>query len=151
MSCPLPSETPPMLEFQSRGRNSRTAWVLAAIWSALAALVITVDASLWIVAGIALFTLPAVWDLVADRPSGMRLDAEGLHWHSGRHQQDIPLARIKAMRLDRRLDLSFRVSLVLHDNRRLRLPHECLPRIDQLESALKQAGLRVERHPFSLI
>jgi hypothetical protein len=155
MSCPLvpedPPETPPVLDYQARGRNSRTAWVLAAIWSALAALVITVNASLWIVAGLALFTLPAVWDLVADRPSGMRLDAQGLQWHSGRHMQQLPLARIKAVRLDRRLDLSLRVSLVLHDNRRIRLPQECLPRIDLLEDALGRAGLRVERHPFSLI
>lgn len=151
MNSALPQDSPPLLDFQARGRNSSTAWVLAAVWSGLAALVITVDASVWIVAGFALFTLPAVWDLVADRPSGIRLDAEGLHWHSGRHQQNIPLARIKAVRLDRRLDLSFRVSLVLHDNRRIRLPQECLPPIDRLDAALRQAGLRVERHPFSLL
>lgn len=155
MSRPLPPEDPPedppVLAYRLRGRNSRTAGVLAAIWSALAALIVAVDASVWIVAGIALFTLPAVWDLVADRPSGMRIDANGLEWHSGRQRQTLPLVRIKAVRLDRRLDLSFRVSLVLHDNSRIRLPQECLPSMDRLETALQQAGIQVERHPFSLL
>jgi len=144
-------ETPALLRHQTRGRNLRTAFVLVAVWAGLAAMLIALDAALWIVAGLALFTLPALWDLVSDRASGLALDLQALHWHSGKQNHVVPLTGIRTVRLDRRLDLSFRVSLILHDGRRIRLPHDCLPQIERLDKALQQAGLRVERHPFSLL
>lgn len=143
--------TQALLDHHSPGRNPRTALVLAGVWAVLVLLVVVLDAALWIVAGLALFTLPALWDLVTDRASGLRLTGDSLHWFSGRRSDTIPLAQIKAVRLDRRLDLSYRTSIVLRDDRRIRLPQECLPDIPVLETALTQAGLRVERHPFSLL
>jgi hypothetical protein len=143
--------TQALLEHHTTGRNPRTALALAGVWGVLALLVMVLDAAVWIVAGLALFTLPALWDLVTDRAAGLRLTGDGLHWFSGRRSDTIPRARIKAVRLDRRLDLSYRVSITLHDDRRIRLPQESLPPIPVLEAALIQAGIRVERHPFSLL
>lgn len=143
--------TQTLLDHRTQGRNARTAWVLAGVWALLAVLLVFFDAAPWIVGGLGLFTLPALWDLVSDRLSGLRLTEDGLHWFSGRQSDTIPLARIRAVRLDRRLDLSFRVSVVLRDDRRIRLPQDCLPRIPALEAALTRAGIRVERHPFSLL
>lgn len=143
--------TQAVLDHRNSGRNPRTALVLAGVWAVLVLLVVVLDAALWIVAGLALFTLPALWDLVTDRAAGLRLTGDSLHWFSGRRSDTIPLAQIKAVRLDRRLDLTYRTSIVLRDDRRIRLPQECLPDIPVLETALTQAGLRVERHPFSLL
>ncbi|MFU8865853.1 MAG: hypothetical protein ACNA7O_18235 [Rhodobacterales bacterium] len=142
---------PPLLDHRNRGRNQRTALVLLGVWGLLVALVVLFDAALWIVAGFALFTLPALWDLASDRAAGLVLTGENLNWFSGRQHDNIPHLRIKAVRLDRRLDLSYRVSVVLKDDRRIRLPQECLPQIDTLARALEQAGIKVERHPFSLL
>lgn len=143
--------TQALLDHRTRGRNTRTAWVLAAVWTILAVLLLAFDAAPVIVAGLWIFTLPALWDLVSDRPSGLRLTEDGLHWFSGARSDTIPRDRIKAVRLDRRLDLSFRVSIVLRDDRRMRLPQDCLPQIPALDAALTRAGIRVERHPFSLL
>ena len=143
--------TQALLDHRARGRNGRTAAVVAAVWAVLVLLLTVLDAAPAIVAGMGLFTLPALWDLVSDRPSGLTLTEDSLHWFSGKQADTIPLPRIKAVRLDRRLDLSFRVSVVLRDDRRIRLPQECLPPIPLLETALTRAGLRVERHPFSLL
>jgi hypothetical protein len=143
--------TQAVLDHRARGRTVRTALVLTGVWGLLLLLLGVFDAAPWIIGGMGLFTLPALWDLVSDRPSGLRLTEDSLHWFSGKQADTIPLPRIKAVRLDRRLDLSFRVSVVLRDDRRIRLPHDCLPPIPQLETALTRAGLRVERHPFSLL
>jgi hypothetical protein len=143
--------TQALLDHRARGRNGRTAAVVATVWVVLVLLLTVLDAAPAIVAGLGLFTLPALWDLVSDRPSGLTLTEDSLHWFSGKQADTIPLPRIKAVRLDRRLDLSFRVSVVLRDDRRIRLPQECLPPISLLETALTRAGLRVERHPFALL
>lgn len=143
--------TPPLLDYRTTGRNRRTAFALAGVWIVLVLLLVVLDAATWIVAGLALFTLPALWDLLSDRASGLRLTGDDLHWFSGAKADTIPRARIKAVRLDRRLDLSYRVSVVLHDTRRIRLPQDCVPPIPVLEEALARAGLPVERHPFSLL
>lgn len=141
----------PLLDHHARGRNSATVLAVVAVWAFLALLLIGLEAAPWIVAGLALFTVPALWDLVSDRPSGLTLTQDSLHWYSGRQRDTIAHRQIKAVRLDRRLDLSYRVSIVLHDDRRIRLPQECLPRTDHLEAALTRAGINVQRHPFSLL
>ncbi len=151
MTAPPAPAAPPLLDHRNRGRNPRTALVLLGIWGLLVGLVLLFDAALWIVAGFALFTLPALWDLASDRVAGLVLTGQDLHWFSGRQEDTIPHLRIKAIRLDRRLDLSYRVSVVLTDDRRIRLPQECLPQIDTLARACEEAGIRVERHPFSLL
>ncbi len=143
--------TQPLLDHRTHGRNRLTALALAGVWTILLLLLLVLEAAGWIVAGLALFTLPALWDLLSDRASGLRLTGQDLHWFSGAKADTIPLARIKAVRLDRRLDLSYRVSVVLHDTRRIRLPQDCVPPIPVLEEALGRAAVPVERHPFSLL
>jgi len=151
MMPPDDRAAPPLLDHHARGRNRATALVLVAVWAGLAWLLIGLDAAPWIVAGLALFTIPALWDLVSDRPSGLTLTQDTLHFYSGQRRDTIAHRQIKAVRLDRRLDLSYRVSIVLRDDRRIRLPQDCLPRTDQLEAALTRAGISVQRHPFSLL
>lgn len=143
--------TQAVLDHRNHGRNPRTALVLAGVWAVLILLVVVLEAALWIVAGLALFTLPALWDIVTDRAAGLVLTGDSLQWFSGRQSDTIPLVRVKAVRLDRRLDLSYRSTIVLCDDRRIRFPQECLPDIPVLEAALVKAGVRVERHPFSLL
>lgn len=141
----------PALEHCAQGRSWRTALVLALVWAGLIGMITLLDAAPWIVLGLALFTLPALWDFVSDRRSGLRLDAQALTWWSGARRGHVPLAQIRAVRFDRRLDLSMRVSLVLQDAGRIRLPQEALPEIERLEAALRASGVATERHPFSLL
>lgn len=140
-----------LLTYQYQGRNRRTALSVAAVLAGLSGLVLVFQAAWWIIAGLALFTLPAIWDLVSNRTAGLTLTETALHWHSGRRGDKIALHRIRTIRLDRRLDLTTRVSVVLQDSRRIRLPDDCLPDLDQLAAALARAAVKTERHPFSLL
>lgn len=138
------------LEYTCRGRNPRTVVILICIYTALAALIVLFGAAPWLMGLLALVTLPALWDLWTDPSAGLTLDGQSLRWHSGRREGQLRLDEIDHMRFDTRWDLSVRVSTVLKTEKRLRLPHECLPPHRELEAAFQERGVRVERHHFTV-
>lgn len=133
------------------GRNRRTVIIVILIYAALIAAILLIDAAWWLMAGLALFTLPALWDIYTNRSAGVTLTESNLHWFSGRHQAEINLSEIDHVRFDTRLDFSIRVSAVLAGKRRIRLPYEALPPHLEFEAALKNRSVRIERHHFSLL
>ncbi|MDQ2091510.1 hypothetical protein [Marimonas arenosa] len=137
--------------FENRGRSRRAAVALALIWGALLLGIRIIDLSPWIAAAIFLFTLPAAWEFLIDTCSTLDLDETELTWHSARTGDTVPLAMIQKVRFDTRLDLSVKITLLLKDGRRIRLPHACNPPNRRFEDELKARGLATERHHFSLI
>lgn len=137
--------------FENRGRSPRAALVLIAIYAALLLLVGLIDMAWWIAAGIALFTLPALWEFITDPRAELVLDDRGLRWRTHRTGDELPLALLDKVRLDTRLDLSVRVTLHLRDGRRIRLPHAATPPHQPFEDALRSRGIATERHHFSLM
>lgn len=133
------------------GRNRRTLMTVALIYVALIAAIVLVDAAWWLMATLAMFTLPALWDLYANRSAGVTLTDTDLHWFSGQRQADIKLSEIDHMRFDTRLDFSVRVSAVLLGKRRIRLPYDALPPNLEFEAAFKTRCVKTERHHFSLL
>lgn len=133
------------------GRNRCTLMTVALIYVALIAAIVLVDAAWWLMAALAMFTLPALWDLYANRSAGVTLTDTNLHWFSGQRQADIKLSEIDHMRFDTRLDFSVRVSAVLLGKRRIRLPYDALPPHLEFEAAFKTRGVKTERHHFSLL
>ncbi len=133
------------------GRNHRTATIVIAIYFVLIAAVILVDAAWWLMAILAAFTLPALWDLFTNRAAGVELDGTTLSWFTGKRRADMALQDIDHMRFDTRLDFSVRVSAVTPARKKIRLPYECLPPHQIFEQALSAQGVRVERHHFSLM
>lgn len=133
------------------GRNRRTLITVALIYLALIAAIVLIDAALWLMAGVALFTLPALWDLYANPSAGVTLTDKDLHWFSGRRQADIKLSEIDHMRFDTRLDFSIRVSAVLAGKQRIRLPYDALPPHLEFEDAFKARCVKTERHHFTLL
>ncbi|GGH21845.1 hypothetical protein SAMN05444007_102356 [Cribrihabitans marinus] len=143
-----PGDAPPF-SFVRRNRTLRNIAVLAAIYAALAAVLLQLDAAPWLVGGLALFTLPALWDVLAGTSASLRLDGAELRWRSGRREGDLGLAEIDSIRFDTRWDLSVRVTLLLRGGGRVRLPQDCVPPHRDFEAALQARGLRVERHHFT--
>ncbi|MFP4238769.1 hypothetical protein [Rhodosalinus sp.] len=137
--------------FERSGRTRQTAAALAAVWAAMGALVLFLEAALWVLAIPALFTLPAAWDLISDRSAGMEIGPDTIRWHSGRSEGEVVFGRIDRVRFDTRLDLSVKVTLVLVSGRKLRLPQESVPPWRELEANLSARGIRTERHHFSLV
>lgn len=139
-----------MEEFQyhHRSRSWRALAILSAIYALLLVGVVTIDLAWWIAAIGVLCTLPAVYEFFTDRRAGLTLSAHELRWFTGTLTRDVPLDEIKTVRFDTRWDLSVRVTLILQNDKKLRLPHECLSPHRDFETRLKQAGLHVDRHHF---
>ena len=143
--------TTPPFHWHRSGRNRASALVILGIWLSVGAAYLLLEASIWIVIVLLLFTLPALYDFVTDRRSAMHVTKDGLAWHSGPRQDRLSWAEVEYVRLDTRLDLSVRTSVILPSGRRLRLPIDVTPPVDLFEAALKAHGVRVERHHFSLL
>lgn len=141
---------PAAYSYRRRGRSPRLVAVLIGVYAALLAAILLFDAAWWLMALLALPTLPALYDLYADPEAGLDLDGETLRWHSGRRHTELALTEVERIRLDTRWDFSVRATAVLTSGRKIRLPDESLPPHRALEAALTARGLRVERHHFTL-
>jgi len=141
----------PPYEHRAFGRNRKTLFILLAIYAALIIAVVQFNAAWWIIAIAALCTLPALWDLYSNRAAGITLTDTHLTWHAGARSEQIAYADIDKIRLDTRLDLSVRVTILRTQGGKRRLPHEATPDHKTLETELNARGLKTERHHFSLM
>ena len=137
--------------FETTGRNRATLITVALVWAALVLSVLVLDAAPWLVILFGLFTLPAVYDLMSARKSGLALSSAGLSWFSGKREGAITWDQISHIRFDTRLDLSVRTTVQLITGRKIRLPLEATPPADAFEKILTDRGIKVERHHFSLM
>ncbi len=137
-------------EFSRQGRSPRTLAILIVVYSVLIAATILIDAAWWIMATLALLTLPALWDLWRDPSAGVFLSTDRLDWHTGQKSASLSLPEIDFMRFDTRWDFSVRITAVLHDGSRVRLPYEALPPYAEFEKAFVAQGITVEKHHFTV-
>lgn len=137
--------------FETTGRNRATLITLVVVWTALVVATLLLDAAPWLMGIFGLFTLPALYDLISARRSGLTLGSEGLSWFSGKREGTITWDQISHIRLDTRLDLSVRTTAMLITGRKIRLPLEATPPPDAFEKTLTDRGVKVERHHFSLM
>jgi hypothetical protein len=144
---PLPAAD---YRFRRQGRSLALALALAAWLLALAALAIFAQASLWLIALLGLPTLPGLYELGKNPQSGLDLTEDRLSWFTGSLQGAVPVSQIARLRLDTRLDLSVRATLVLTSGDKLRLPQPATPPVEALTQALDARGIPHERHHFSL-
>jgi hypothetical protein len=135
--------------WERSGRNPRALLVVAAVWVGLAGLWLAFDAAPWVLAFPALATLPALWEYLADTRAGLVLGPDAIRWHSGRRGREVVFGRIEKVRFDTRLDMSVRVTLILRNGTRLRIPSHCLPPHRLLEAEMQARGIVTERHHFS--
>ncbi|MEM6890379.1 MAG: hypothetical protein AAF636_19930 [Pseudomonadota bacterium] len=143
---PADAETPYV--WVRSGRSLTGMVTVIAVWAALAAAYLMLDAAAWIVWGLAIFTLPALYDLIANPQAGLSLSENSLDWHSGRRHATLSRTEIDHLRLETRLDFSVRATAVLVSGRKVRLPFESTPPHQSLEAACQARGLRTERHHF---
>lgn len=121
------------------------------IWLGLIGLWLGLEAHPMIVAFLALFTLPACWDLVTDPASGLSLTTDTLSWFSGKRHADVLLSEIDHVAMNTRLDFSVKVTLVLDTGAKIRLPFEATPPDQAFETALAAQGVKTKRTHFQLM
>ena len=137
--------------YSGQGRRPVTALVVAGLWGALLWAHLRLDAALPVTAALAAFTLPALYDLLANPRSTLTLDARTLSWHSGRQSAQIALPEIDHLRFDTRLDMSVRISVVRPSGVKIRIPYPATPPHAQFEQIAQSAGLKTRRHHFPLM
>jgi len=147
-ASPLP---PPAFHFRRQGRSFGLALALAGWLAFLGIGGVAAQVSPWILGGLALPCLPGLWDLWRNPSSGLTVGAGKIRWHVAQQSADVALSEVALLRLDRRWDLSYRATLVLHSGARLRLPQPALPPVQALETSLAAHGMACQRHPFSIL
>lgn len=146
---PLPSQAPFL--FRRQGRSAALGLAVICWLVALAFLGFRLQAAPWIVILFVLPTLPAAWDLWRSPVSGLCLTDDQISWFTGTQQRSLPLQDLASLRLDRRLDFSFRATLITTQGHKIPLPQTTLPPVDVLEHEIKKRGVTTERHHFTVI
>lgn len=136
-------------EFERRGRRPATILIVVAIWIGLLALWVFLSMAVWIVLLLVAFTLPALWDIIRDPRGTVQVWPDRIVWSSTLGRGD--RTDVDHVRLNRRFDGTFKVTLVHVGGATTRLPPDIAPPVDAFEAALQQAGIATERHPFSPI
>lgn len=137
--------------YTNQGRRPATALILVAIWTALIAAYVWLDASPFILLLLGAFTLPALYDLVADPRATLSLDDQHLRWNTQCQEAEIALSEIDHLRFDTRLDLSVRLTVVRPSGVKIRVPVPATPPHTLFEQTATEAGLKTVRHHFSLM
>ena len=137
--------------FETSGRNWTTLITVLAIWVVLVVLIIRVDMSIVLAVAVVLCTLPAFYDLITARAAGLRLDATTLSWHAGTKTGEVSIKKIKHISFDTRLDLSVRLTAVLHIGQKVKIPFEATPPHRAFEAELESRGIKTERHHFGFV
>lgn len=135
--------------YESHGRTSKAIAALIA----MVVVMIGMDyigAVWWLIVIVAMITLPAAIDVFVNATARLELTDQQLFWKNRSQEVTIPLPEIEKIRFDGRMDLSVRVSIVLTDGRKLRLPYDAMPPHKELEAALQARDLRTERHAFAM-
>lgn len=136
-------------DYKRQGRNRVALWVVPGIWLLLVGAILLLEASVWLILLIGLFTLPALWELITNPASGLTMDTQRICWFTSTRSAALEISEIARFRLDTRLDLSVRATAILKSGQKIRLPYECTPPDKRFEAELNARGIPTERHHFS--
>ena len=137
--------------YEASARGPRAVMGIAAWWAALLAAYLVFDATLWILLPLALASLPALYEMGKGARATLEIDSDEFRWSSGRRHGRMLRSEVDRVRLDTKLDMSLRMSLVTAEGRKIRLPYECVPPRQSLSDELEAREIKVERHHFSLM
>ena len=135
--------------FERRGRRPATVLIVAGLWAGLLVLWIGLDMALWITLFLAAFTLPALWDIIRDPRAVLEIWDDRIVWSSPLGSGD--RSDVDHVRLNRRFDGTFKVTLVHLGGAASRLPPDISAPATALENALREANIPSQRHPFAPI
>ncbi len=137
--------------FKRSARSPRALAFVALWWIVLLLLYALLNAAPFLILVLAAISLPALYDIGKGATSELQITEADILWRSGRRGAKLPRAQLKSVRLDTRLDLSLRMTLLTHLGDKIRLPYECVPPAAQIEAALSAQDIPFERHHFTLL
>lgn len=135
--------------FEREARRPKTIATVAGIWMIVIALWIWLDLAMFICIGILAFTIPALLEIWRNTVASIEVWPNRIVWTSSLTRGD--RSDIDHVRFNRRFDGSMKITLVHVGGKPTRLPPDVNPPTQDIETALKTAGIAVQRHPFSLL
>lgn len=138
------------LTHENHGRNPKTLIGLA-LYFGLLAFLYSVGTLEWIIFGLGIFAVPAAIDLFKNPVTDFELNDTHIRWKNSGQEAEVPLSRIQSARFDTRWDFSVRVTLIMVDKSKLRIPQDTAPPHQTLEQAFKDRGIKTERHHFRVV
>ena len=137
--------------YRTTGRNWTTLIVTLSVWVVLAFLLLKVEMAPWLAMAVFLFTLPAVYDLISARASGIQVNGEQIKWYAGSCDNGVAANLIDHINLDTRWDLSVRCTLVLSSGQKIKVPFESCPNHRKLETQFNAHGYTTRRQHFGFV
>ena len=141
----------PEFTYRAIGRNWTTLIVTLSVWVILAFLLLRVEMAPRLAMIVFLFTLPAVYDLISARASGIKVNGDQIAWYAGKRDNSVAASLIDHIKLDTRLDLSVRCTLVLSSGQKVKVPFEACPNHRALETQLQAHGYVTRRQHFGFV
>ncbi len=137
--------------FQRASRGPRAVGFVVLWWLVIFALYAFLNGSWVILAILALCSVPALLDIYRGTSAALQITAKDIQCRSGKRAGSLARRQLKSVKLDTRLDLSLRMTLLTYQGEKLRLPYECIPKASDIEAALKAQDILYERHHFTLM
>lgn len=135
--------------FESKARRPVA---IAAIGTALVlslVLLFVLDALWWLAILPALAALPATYEAWKGNTSELTIKDGQIAWQSSRGgAQKILLSAVEQADIRLRMDFSRKVTLILRDSQRIRIPPDCVPPGDEIQTALDALGVKVRLRKF---
>ncbi|MDA5556393.1 hypothetical protein [Shimia sp. MMG029] len=139
-----------LLSHTAQGRNRRSIIVLTLTIVALGGLLFA--GTHWaIVAFLSLFTLPTLVDVLFNPQASFALTEDEVRWKNATQEADIALGKIQSIQIATRLNVAFRITLVMYDGAKVRIPQDVLPPRADLEAAFNHLSIPVNRDRLRLI
>ncbi|MBO9408556.1 hypothetical protein J7399_14035 [Shimia sp. R9_1] len=140
----------PILTHRAQGRNARSITVLILAVMALGGMLLA--GTYWaIVAFLSLFALPTLVDVLFNPVANFALSEAEVRWKNATQEAEIELGQIKSIQIATRLNVAFRMTFVMQDGAKVRIPQDVLPPRADLEAALQTLGVAVEHDRLRLI
>lgn len=138
------------LQHTHHGRNIRSFVVLCLVTAGLIGLL--VYGLHWaIVAVLALVAVPSLVDVIFNPKASFELDENGIRWKNVTQEAELGFHQIKSVHIATRLGVAFRITLIMYDDAKVRIPEDVLPPRSELEAALERHNIPVNRDRLRLI
>ncbi len=138
------------LQHTHYGRNQRSLVVLFLVSAGLIGLL--GSGTHWgIVVALSFFLIPTLVDVVFNPVATFELDRKGIRWKNATQEAELGFNQIKSVHIATRLNVAFRITLIMHDDAKVRIPQDVLPPRTDLAAALACHDIPIQRDRLRLI
>lgn len=138
------------LKHTHHGRNPRSMLVLSLVTIGLIGL-LGYGIHWGIVAVLSFFVIPTLVDVAFNPVATFELDDNGIRWKNATQEAELGFHQIKSVHVATRLGVAFRITLVMYDEAKVRIPQDVLPPRAKFEAALEHHDIPVKRDRLRLI